>query len=239
LRYLLVNADDFGQTPGIDRGIAEAHEHGVVTSTSMLVDEPASEHAASMIDDLPNLSVGLHVRLTDEDARPLFDLGDRTALRRELHRQLELFRELTTRDPAHLDSHHNVHLRPAVGAPFRELADSLDVVLRGNSAIRYFSGFYGQWDGETHLEHIGVESLVGMFEQQLQEGITELGCHPGYVDSSLNSSYAIEREAEVRTLVDPSIRGALERLGVRLIDSIGARAILAGSALVSSPDTAG
>jgi chitin disaccharide deacetylase len=238
-KWLIVNADDFGASSGVNRGIIEAHERGIVTSTSMMVDERASEHAATMIDDLPNLSVGLHVRLTDEHARPLFDLRDRTAVTSELRRQLDRFRELVRRDPAHLDSHHNVHVLPQVAQPFRGLADSFGVVLRGCSPIRYFPGFYGQWDGETHLEHIGVESLLGMLERELEEGITELGCHPGYVDSSLDSTYAIERETEIGSLVDPRVRRTLDDLGVRLVDSIAARAILAGDAMVGSQGTGG
>jgi len=36
-RYLIVNADDFGQSPGVNRGIIQAHEHGIVTSASLMV----------------------------------------------------------------------------------------------------------------------------------------------------------------------------------------------------------
>ena len=41
-RHLIVNADDFGQSAGINRGIIEAHEHGIVTSTSLMVRWPAA-----------------------------------------------------------------------------------------------------------------------------------------------------------------------------------------------------
>jgi len=89
--------------------------------------------------------------------------------------------------------------------------------------VRYFSSFYGQWDGESHLEHVGVPSLLGMLEREVAEGFTELGCHPGYVDSTLASTYSIEREAELRTLRDRRIRAKLDDLGIELIDSAAAR----------------
>ena len=45
-RYLVVNADDFGRSEGVNRGILRAHERGIVTSTSLMVRWPAAEHAA-------------------------------------------------------------------------------------------------------------------------------------------------------------------------------------------------
>lgn len=46
-RFLIVNADDFGQSPGVNRGIIEAHEHGIVTSASLMVRWPAATEAAA------------------------------------------------------------------------------------------------------------------------------------------------------------------------------------------------
>ena len=45
-RHLIVNADDFGYSRGVNRGIIEAHERGIVTSASLMVKQPASEEAA-------------------------------------------------------------------------------------------------------------------------------------------------------------------------------------------------
>jgi len=229
MRYLVVNADDLGQTPGINRGIREAHEHGIVTSASLMVDEPASEEAAGFGATLPALSIGLHVKVTDEHAHPAIDLRASATLSAELERQLERFRELTGSQPAHLDSHHNVHFLPAAAPCFAEVAESLGLVLRGSSPILYFPSFYGQWDGETHLEQIGADALLAMIESEVGEGFTELGCHPGYVDPTLESTYAIERETELRTLRDPSVRVRLDELGLELVSSTAARDLLAGA----------
>src|SRR3954454_12076531 len=60
-RSLIVNADDFGQSPGINRGVIAAHERGIVTSASLMVRWPSAGEAAAYARDHPELSVGLHV----------------------------------------------------------------------------------------------------------------------------------------------------------------------------------
>jgi predicted glycoside hydrolase/deacetylase ChbG (UPF0249 family) len=209
MRYLIVNGDDFGASPGINRGIVEAHRRGILTSTSLLVNMPASEEAARRSRDLPRLSVGLHVDLTG--------CADPEDCRAEVHRQFRRFQELTGRLPTHLDSHHNVHRDPRLLPHFLDLARRHRLPLREHSPVRYFPNFYGRWDGMTHPEQVSVASLVRMLETEVAEGCTELSCHPGYVDPGFASGYAAEREAELRTLCDPALRAVLARLQIRLI----------------------
>lgn len=223
MKRLIVNADDFGHSEGVNRGIAEAHRDGIVTSTSLMVDEPAAADAMLIAKSLPDLSIGLHACITDGLARPLVDIRATDGLYAELERQVERFREVAGREPDHLDSHHNVHLRPEALPAFRALADERGVWLRGQRPVRYFSGFYGQWDGEPHLEHIAPESLIAMLEREVGEGITELGCHPGYADAGLDSTYTAERETELRTLCDARVRERIDELGIELVDSRAAR----------------
>jgi chitin disaccharide deacetylase len=214
-RYLIVNADDLGASAGVNRGILEGCARGVVTSASMMVDRPGSEDAGGALPDTRRLGVGLHVTLTSEAG----DLAIETAAcRAELERQLARFEDLTGRRPTHIDSHHNIHRDARLREEFASFAAGLDLPLREHSPARYFSSFYGQWDGETHLEQIGVESLEQMLASEIRPGVTELGCHPGYVDHDFASSYGHEREAELRTLCDPAIRTRVEALGIRLVN---------------------
>ena len=62
-KYLIVNGDDFGLSHGVNRGIIQAHEEGIVTSASLMVRGPAAEEAAAYARAHPEMSVGLHIDL--------------------------------------------------------------------------------------------------------------------------------------------------------------------------------
>jgi predicted glycoside hydrolase/deacetylase ChbG (UPF0249 family) len=217
MRYLIVNGDDFGASRGVNRGILDAHRRGILTSASLMVDMPGSDEAAHLAREAPELSVGIHVDLTNGRGEPSVDLGDPQACGAELDRQLARFQDLLGRPPTHVDSHRNVHRRPGLRPLFVDLARRHALPLREHSSARYLSGFYGQWHGETHLEQVSVEALSRMLRDEIGDGVTELACHPGYADPTLRSSYSAEREAELRTLCDPAVRALLEELGLGLI----------------------
>jgi hopanoid biosynthesis associated protein HpnK len=69
VRRLIVNADDFGFTVGVNRAIVEAHTRGVVTSSTLMANGPAFAEAVELAKGTPRLSIGCHVLLTD--GRPL------------------------------------------------------------------------------------------------------------------------------------------------------------------------
>jgi predicted glycoside hydrolase/deacetylase ChbG (UPF0249 family) len=204
MKYLIVNGDDFGGGQGINHGIVEAHRHGILTSASLMVDTPWSEEAAHLCRDLPDLSVGLHVNVADPAGKTVGEATD--DCKAELHRQIARFQELLGRLPTHLDSHHNAHRNHRLLPYFLKLARQYDLPMREHSPVRYFSKFYGQWGGDSHPEQISVENLVRMIEAEVQDGVTELSCHPGYFDPDLRSVYSAEREVELRTLCDPTVR---------------------------------
>jgi predicted glycoside hydrolase/deacetylase ChbG (UPF0249 family) len=229
MRYLIVNGDDFGTTRGINRGIMEAHRQGILTSASLMVDMPASEEAARLSRAAPDLSVGLHVHFDGPAGERQADL-DGARCRAELDRQFSRFLELLGRRPSHLDSHHNVHRDRLLLPHFVALARDHGLPLRDHSPVRHVPQFYGQWGGETHLEQIGIEGLVRMLAAEVREGLTELGCHPGYVDPGLRSGYAVEREVELLTLCHPDVRRALAEQRIRLVSFHDVGALGAGPA---------
>jgi predicted glycoside hydrolase/deacetylase ChbG (UPF0249 family) len=208
MRWLIVTADDFGITSGITRGIVRAHREGILTSTSLMVDRPACEEAAALGRECPGLSVGIHLELDPEDAQ---------RIPAELERQLARFLDVVGHPPSHLDSHHDVHHDARVLPHVLAWSKRLGLPLRGYSRARHFSKFYGRWGGETHLEQIGVESLMRMLDVEVRDGVTELNCHPGYVEPGLASSYALEREEELRTLCDDRVKQAIAEKGIQLI----------------------
>src|SRR4051812_20496543 len=138
VRQLVVNADDFGISRGVNRGIVEAHRQGLVTSASLMPNLPSAEDALTRATICPDLGLGLHLTLTagrpltppylvptlvDEDGQFLV-LGTLLArLSLGKVRADELSRELTAQvewalkrsvHPSHLDSHHHVHTHPRV-----------------------------------------------------------------------------------------------------------------------------
>ena len=121
-KYLIVNADDFGQSYGVNRGIIKAYCRGIVTSASLMVRWPGATEASAYARAHPSLSLGLHVDLGEKVFRqgewvPVYGvvpLQDMTAIRAEITHQLEVFYRLMGHDPSHLDSHQHVHL-PGTG----------------------------------------------------------------------------------------------------------------------------
>jgi predicted glycoside hydrolase/deacetylase ChbG (UPF0249 family) len=223
-RYLIVNADDFGQSHGVNRGIIEAHECGVVTSASLMVRWPAARKAAAYARRHPKLSVGLHfdfAEWTCENGnwRPLYEVvsqDDVRAVRQEARRQLTVFRKLLDRDPTHLDSHQHAHRQRTLLPIFKDLAGELSVPLRSvDPRVRYIGSFYGQsTPGRARLELISAGRLLKIIKA-LKPGFTELGCHPGHA-SDLRSMYKEERRTEIDSLCNSRVSAAISEMGVQL-----------------------
>ncbi len=215
-KYLIINADDFGASSGINRGILESHTRGVVTSASLMVTGRAVLEAVAMCRDHPGLAIGLHFDISGEDEQT-FDLGDAGAVRAEFTRQLDQFFTLLGRSPTHVDSHRHVHRLERLNPLFRQLVTPLQVPLRDDGRVRFVGGFYAQWEWLlTNLEYVGVPHLERMLVEEVHPGWNEFSCHPGYLSSDFSSVYLAEREVEVRTLTDPRIAGRIQELGITL-----------------------
>lgn len=137
---LIVNADDYGLTPGVSRSIIEGHRQGIVTSTSVLALGPGFAETVSWLDDVPALGTGAHLAVVGEDppllsSREIPTLVGKQGLlpyswrqflpmvaahridpddiRREFRAQIECIEQAgVTID--HFDTHQNLHLWPAV-----------------------------------------------------------------------------------------------------------------------------
>ena len=155
MRRLIVNADDFGYTPGVNRAIAEAHIHGIVTSSTLMAKGPAFNDAVRLATQLPKLSVGCHVVLIDGEpvldqallrsitsgnsAPPRFGTGLKSFAARALAGRLDAgeieaetaaqIRKIQSAGitVSHLDSHKHTHLFPAVLRPMLRAAHSCGV----------------------------------------------------------------------------------------------------------------
>ena len=217
-KYLIVNADDFGASVGVNRGILDCHRNGIVTSASLMVTGRAVAEAVAMSHDCPRLSIGLHWDVWGEDERE-FDLGDTDKVRDEFRRQLDEFHRLLGRLPTHVDSHRHAHREPHVFPLFQELVAPLGVPLRGDGRVRFVGGFYAQWEWQvTNLEYVSVPFFQRILRHEVPAGWTEISCHPGYPSPDYTAVYLREREFEIQTLTDPRIRQTIEELGIHLVN---------------------
>jgi hopanoid biosynthesis associated protein HpnK len=155
MRRLVVNADDFGFTSGVNRAIVEAHAHGIVTSSTLMANGTAFEEAVKLAKIVRDLSVGCHVVLID--GQPLLDtkrLATLTASQdgsNQFRDSLKIFaaRALTGRldsdeieaeataqihklqsagiSVSHVDTHKHTHLFPSVLRPLLRAARACGV----------------------------------------------------------------------------------------------------------------
>jgi hopanoid biosynthesis associated protein HpnK len=151
VRRLIVNADDFGYTSGVNRAIVEAHTRGVVTSSTLMANGPAFAEAVDFAKTVPRLSVGCHVLLTDGDpvlpadqlpsltAASHFRDGMATFAARAIAGRMspdEICLEATAQISkiqsagivvSHIDTHKHAHLFPSVLRPMLKAAAACGV----------------------------------------------------------------------------------------------------------------
>ncbi len=224
-RILIVNADDFGLSSGVNRGIVRAHDEGIVTSTSAMVRRDAIDEAAQLARTRPGLSVGLHIDLSewvyrDGEWVPLYEVvagEDEAAVEAEVAAQLASFVSLFGRRPTHLDSHQHRHLEDPVRSVLIDLGRRLGVPVRScTPGIEYRGDFYGQSGrGDAYPEGISVEALLRLLSS-LPEGVTELGCHPA-AEPVEDSSYSSERPLELEALCDSRVKAAVKDEDIELL----------------------
>jgi hopanoid biosynthesis associated protein HpnK len=151
LRRLIVNADDFGFTSGVNRAIVEAHTRGIVTSSTLMAKGAAFEEAVQLAKNAPNLSIGCHVVLIDGQpvlaceeipsltASQRFHDGLKTFALRALSHRLnsdEIAAEATAQirkiqstgiSVSHVDTHKHAHLFPQILRPLLRAASECGV----------------------------------------------------------------------------------------------------------------
>ena len=220
---LIVNADDFGYSRGINYGIIDAHKNGVVNSATMMMNMPGVSHAVELAKENPSLQVGIHLVLTCgkpllNDVPTLTNESGNFKSRREFFEDKnisldELEREWTAQiekflesglKPTHFDSHHHVHTVPEFLPVVQKLAQKYNLSARriSENALQgvapftdvFLHDFYGEGVTDDYFEKILTRVQNGQS--------VEVMCHPGYLDHEIlnNSSYAKDRVKETLIL---------------------------------------
>lgn len=155
MKRLIINSDDYGRTPEISHGIREAHLHGVVTSTTCMMNIPTTaSDVAIALKEAPNLGMGVHLVLTmgrpivtreagssiTDESGNFFKLDkfmervsdfNAEEVRTEWRAQIEAFIKAAGRKPTHLDSHHHSsYFTPQLFRAMLELAKEFDCAIR-------------------------------------------------------------------------------------------------------------
>ena len=240
MRRLIVNADDFGMTEGVSRGILTAHRRGIVTSTTMLVNGGVDRSLVAEALDA-GLGLGLHVNFTlgapltrgrslvGPDGRFVRDpkraaaRADAREAEREVDAQVEKFMALARRAPTHLDSHHHVGMYGPVRQAFLDVAARLAVPVRSEDAsaragartrrLRTTDHFFGGSGPDAYWSP--ARTLEHL--RRLPPGVSEFMTHPGSFDEALSySRYGRQRETELVGLGSPEARAAASSLGIQL-----------------------
>lgn len=209
-RLLIVNADDFGLTLGVSRGILRAHREGIVTSASILAVAPAFEESARLLADASGLGAGVHLAAVGEDpplspaARIPSLVGEdgrfprdwKAFLRRaarvrpseleeELAAQVESVRRVVPRID-HLDAHQHLHLLPKVRRVLFRIAKRF-----GIRAVRVPRAGLGRPSG------LAVRWLArGLARAAAREGLFHTEASEGFDDSGRMTLSALRRSIE-------------------------------------------
>jgi predicted glycoside hydrolase/deacetylase ChbG (UPF0249 family) len=243
IRTLIVNADDFGLTPGVSRGILESRARGIVTSTTVLVNRPIDPPLLEAVLG-SGLGIGLHLNLTlgppvvsparvpslvDGEGRFVRDAREAAARARkdeariELGHQIDAFRALFGRLPTHLDTHHHVGRHEPILELVLEFARAIEVPVRSQDALvraaarRMKLQTPDHFMGESGPEPYWSADRVLEHLRTLPPGVTEFMTHPGYFDEDLAySRYGRQRETELDGLTDPRARALVESEHIRL-----------------------
>ncbi|UOE53214.1 chitin disaccharide deacetylase [Cytobacillus oceanisediminis] len=217
---LIVNADDFGYSPGVNYGILHSHLYGIVNSATMMMNMPGTEQALAMASQYPGLRTGVHLVLTC--GKPLLshlitltnkggyfrsqaDLDGISAEELELEWSAQIDRFIGAGlTPSHLDSHHHVHTREEFLPVVQSLSNKYDLPFRVNGVqvlegVKSYShrclfDFYGDGIQEDYFSRLA---------EKAEDGETvEVMCHPAFADQLLmeGSSYNLMRIKELEIL---------------------------------------
>jgi hypothetical protein len=245
-KHLIVNADDFNLTEGVSRGIVDGHRNGIITSTTVMVNLPGLARSRDLAREAPTLGLGLHVNLTlgapvlapvevaslvdasgrfVRDRERMGEVGVPAEIRDEAAAQARQFTEVFGRHPTHIDTHYHMHRLPRILDAVLEVAADLGLPVRAvTPEMAWQIRSRGVPAPDRMVGDVGpdaywtAQSLVRSIEM-MEQGVTELMCHPGYADDALSmSTYCKQREGELRGLCDPRAKAALVDAGVRLIN---------------------
>ncbi|MGY4688376.1 chitin disaccharide deacetylase [Salibacterium sp. K-3] len=229
MKNLIINADDFGYSKGVNYGIMDAHTSGVLTSTTLMTNMPEASHACGLAAANPELGVGIHLTLTcgpplvsghqtivDEQGKfrtlsyysGSYDINEEEVYQ-EWKAQIERAVQFGI-TPTHLDSHHHIHSYPGLTEVYTSLAASYHLPVRVPFPEKTpgEDSFVSDVMTTDYLE-LRIDKLKGNMEETYEQADTiEFMTHPAYLDKPLieGSSFLFPRAEELALLTDDALK---------------------------------
>jgi len=236
---IIFNADDYGYSKGVNLGIIEAYENGLVRSATMMANMPGFEHAVLLLKASPGLKIGVHLVLTsgpslggpyktitDDEGNFLPQVQIAEKARKGLIDQAEVEKEYILQiekilaagiTPTHFDGHHHSHCLPGILDVFLKLAKKYEVAVRlldrSVLADEYANIKTAAFNGTFYGDSVTLEHLFCILENCNED--TEIMCHPAYLDNFAytDSSYNIVRMKELELLTSQEAKILIKRFG--------------------------
>lgn len=236
---LIVNADDFGYSKGVNYGIIEAHTNGVVNSATILMNMEGTDHAIELAKRHPTLGVGIHLTLDlgrplCHDVPSLVDedgnfFGFHTVLAKEEINEAELEKEWTAQIEkflatgltlTHMDSHHHNHQLPWVAPVTAKLSKKYQLPVRVTEGahlplpteLQNVERFTSNCLADFYADDVTFDYFKNLPERVKSLDSVEIMCHPAYIDYPLlkGSSYVEERVKELHILTNVGLHPSLK-----------------------------
>lgn len=227
---IIFNADDFGLSEGVNKGIVESHTRGVVLSTTIMANAPAYQDAVNLSKQHPNLHVGIHLVATygkplRTDVDTLVDKSgnfkrlnifetldiDTTELYKEWCTQIE--RVSKDIQLSHFDSHHHIHLHPKLISVVDKISKKYSLPYRGTQSVKNISVALQQ---SFYKDKVSIETIRNLILNSEED--IDIMTHPAYLDESLKtqSSYYSHRYLELELLCSEELKDFLKENQIKI-----------------------
>lgn len=242
MKKIIINADDFGMSTSVNKGIIEAMTNGVVSSTTIMMNMPKAQEAIELAKKYHITSIGIHLNLTKgypilpKEEIPLLVLENgkvkdmrkelitpevKEQIKKEFTAQIESF-YLHKMVPTHLDSHHHIHMLEGINEVVKELANKYNLPTRAfnfNESINADELRTPNFlDCAFYGPRVSTENLLNILTKNNQ-GIVEIMVHPGYVDQELIeiSIYNDKRKEELDILTSQQIIEFVNKHNIQIV----------------------
>ena len=232
---IIVNADDFGFSEGVNLGIISAHKKGIVTSTTIMSNMPAFEEGVALLKENKDLKCGVHLTLSCY--KPLLDthksiVDENGYFYRRITNEVlenmdkdEIYNEFCAQvekvlsnniEIDHLDSHHHVHTLEGLKEVVERIVDRYDLPIRGGFEYNLEYSKVVPLIDSFYKENVSEEYFIKNIDEIMKYDVVDIMSHPAFLDDYIlnSTSYAIDRTKEHKILTAKKVKEFLEKNGL-------------------------